>query len=697
MNRILFGAAYYDEYMPYDRLNEDVSMLKAAHMNTVRIAESTWATLEPHPGEFDFSHVDRVIDAMEDAGINVIVGTPTYAVPAWLTASHPDVLVRQHVGQRRYGPRQIMDIINDDFRVAAERVIRALVSHVADRKAVIGFQLDNETKYYDALNDDVQQAFIDDLRARFDNDLDRLNAAFGLNYWSNRINSWEEFPDLTETINGSLGGEFDRFRRSLVAQYLQWQADIVHEYARDDQFVTQNFDLDWRGHSFGVQPWADHFECAPTLDYAGIDIYHPTESKLTGREIAFGGDMTRSLKGGRNYLLLETEAQGQNGWLPYPGQLRLQAYSHLASGSNSVMYWHWHSIHNSFETYWKGVLSHDFQPNNVYREASRFGEEIERIGSSLINLSKKNHVAILVSNLSLSALNRFTIETGFPKPHPYEEGDSSGLVSYNDVVRWVYDALFSLNVEVDFLPADHLTAEPGYGERLASYDLVIAPALYCASDGLIDALREYVAGGGHLVATFKSFFTDEHSTVRPERQPYGLTDVFGLGYGEFTRPDSVGLDFSTSDSGSQSLSDVKAEAFMELLEPFENTEVIARYRHAAWGDYAAVTRNAYGHGWAEWIGTMSTPEVAKMLMAQAVHDAGLSDWTTEFADRIRVRCGRNDADNEITYLLNYSPETVSVELPISGRDLLDPERTSRHQGDLIQIAPWDLDIIETSD
>ena len=29
------------------------------------------------------------------------------------------------------------------------------------------------------------------------------------------------------------------------------------------------------------------------------------------------------------------------------GQLRQQAYSHLASGANSVMYWHWHSIHNT--------------------------------------------------------------------------------------------------------------------------------------------------------------------------------------------------------------------------------------------------------------------------------------------------------------------------------------------------------------
>ena len=86
MKEILFGAAYYDEYMPCERLAEDVRMMKKAGINTVRIAESTWSTCEPQEGVFDFSHVERVLDAMEEAGIHVIVGTPTYAVPTALAA-----------------------------------------------------------------------------------------------------------------------------------------------------------------------------------------------------------------------------------------------------------------------------------------------------------------------------------------------------------------------------------------------------------------------------------------------------------------------------------------------------------------------------------------------------------------------------------------------------------------------------------
>lgn len=67
----------------------------------------------------------------------------------------------------------------------------------------------------------------------------------------------------------------------------------------------------------------------------GGDIYHPSVRDLTGTEISFCGAIAYSIKKD-NYLILETEAQGMHGWLTYPGQLRLQAFSHLASDANSV-------------------------------------------------------------------------------------------------------------------------------------------------------------------------------------------------------------------------------------------------------------------------------------------------------------------------------------------------------------------------
>lgn len=695
MNHILFGAAYYDEYMPVDRLDKDVAMLKAAHMNVVRIAESTWSTMEPQPGVFDFSHIDRVIDAMEAAGIDVIIGTPTYAVPSWLTLAYPDILVRTHEGNRGYGARQIMDISNAAYRFHAERAIRALISHVAERKAVIGYQVDNETKHYDVVSHDVQRAFVKYLRTKFSGDLDAMNRAFGLDYWSNRIDAWEDVPDATDTINGSLAGAFDEFRRSLVTEFIGWQASIVREYAREDQFVTQNYDLEWRGHSFGVQPWADDFKTSEHLDYAGVDIYHPTESHLTGREIGFGGDLTRSFKDGRNYLLLETQAQGQNGWLPYPGQLRLQAYSHLASGSNSVMYWHWHSIHNSFETYWKGVLSHDFEPNPVYEEAGVFGGEVEHVGGRLVNLRKHNRVAIMVSQASLSALSRFTIPTGFPDPYPYSE-QQSGLTGYNDVLRWIYDRLFDMNIECDFV------TEEAPAERLAEYDVLIAPALYAVPEVTVQAVRAFVERGGRLIATFKSFVADEHVKVAIDRQPRGLTDVFGMHYNQFTLPegDRLALRGAWAEGlagagdagvGAGAAATGEANVFMELLEPADGAEVLATYARPEWSRYAAIVRNRFGQGSATWIGTMADETTLAALLADEMRAAGLWGWAQEAPATLRVRRGTNDAGEQVTYLLNYSGETVALAAPFDATDLLAdrPVKT----GETLEIGPWGVTIL----
>ena len=51
--QLYYGAAYYDEYMPVSRVEEDMRLMKEAGMNVIRIAESTWSTWEPRDGEFD--------------------------------------------------------------------------------------------------------------------------------------------------------------------------------------------------------------------------------------------------------------------------------------------------------------------------------------------------------------------------------------------------------------------------------------------------------------------------------------------------------------------------------------------------------------------------------------------------------------------------------------------------------------------
>ena len=676
MKELLYGAAYYDEYMPYDRLDKDVEMMKKAGINTVRIAESTWSTCEPQPGVFDFSHVERVMDAMEEAGINVIIGTPTYAVPTWMVKAHPDVLAETVKGRGIYGARQIMDITHPVYLFYAERVIRELLKRTAHRKCVIGFQLDNETKYYGTAGKNVQEQFVKYIREKFHDDLDALNYEFGLDYWSNRINAWEDFPDVRGTINGSLGAEFEKFQRTLVDKFLGWQADIVNEYRREDQFVTHNLDFEWRGYSYGIQPYVNHLHASQCLTIAGTDIYHPTQDDLTGVEIAFGGDLIRSLKQD-NYLVIETEAQGFPGWTPYKGQLRLQAYSHLASGANSVMYWHWHSIHNACETYWKGILSHDFQENATYREACIIGNEFARLGKHLVNLKKKNEVAVLVSNEALTALNWFRIQEQAP-------GADAKSIYYNDVMRWMYDTLYHMNVECDFIWPE--------SENLEQYKAIVVPALYAAPDELLIRLKQYVENGGTLIASFKTAFANENVKVSHQVQPHILSNCFGVHYDQFTFPKNVGLtgEVILKKTDQKGNAHPAANVFMELLVS-EGAEVLASYEHYNWKDYAAITRNHYGKGQAVYIGCMTDEETLKSVYKAVLPEADVE--IPEYHYPIIVRKGLNDLGKTVCYFLNYSG--MELEMPYdykNGIELL--ENTAVETGTALQMPAWGVKIVE---
>ncbi|MEH7545804.1 beta-galactosidase [Neobacillus vireti] len=664
MDKILYGVAYYDEYMPYERLEEDIRMMKEAGINFVRIAESTWSTHEPQNGVFDFTSVDRVLDAMHKADIKVIVGTPTYAVPTWLVKQHPDVLAVTKNGPGKYGARQIMDITNPVYLFHAERIIRKLINHVKDHPAVIGYQVDNETKHYRTAGDNVQFQFVKYLKEKFST-IEELNKAYGLSYWSNRINSWEDTPSMVGTINGSLGSEFSKFQRKLVTDFLAWQVGIVKEYSQPHQFVTHNFDFEWRGHSFGIQPDVDHYEASKAMDITGIDVYHPSQSQLTGAEISYCGDIARSTKNA-NYFVLETEAQAFKNWTPYPGQLRLQAYSHLASGADMVAYWHWHSIHNSAETYWKGLLSHDFKPNPVYNEAKVIGAEFQELSDHLVHLKKQNKVAFIISNESYTSMNWF----------PFSDNKN-----YNDVFRRLYDELYKLNIECDVI-------NPTF-TNLQEYDLLIVPSLYTVNDKFLHQLNDFVHQGGHVLYTFKSGFTNENVQVRTITQPGIISEACGVEYSLFVEPGLTGLKGFLLEIDS---SEGPVQEWMELLTP-STADVLAYYDHPHWGQYAGITHNSYGKGTATYIGFFPSEAVVKSVIEFVISKIP-SIEKENLGFPIITKAGKNQFGKNIRYYFNYSDNAETIRYTYSsGRELLCKKEVQT--GDTLEIKPWDVVIIES--
>jgi beta-galactosidase len=659
---ILYGASYYWEYMPQERLERDFELMEKAGLSFIRVGESSWGVLEPSDGRFDFDWLGRVLDRARKAGIQVIVGTPTYSIPAWLYKKHPEIQVKP-AGQPRYtyGLRQMTDLTHPVYRKYAERVIRKLVERFRDHPAVIGYQLDNETHPSGTADAHVQAAFRERMRRLFVTP-EALNKAWGLNYWGQRINSFDEVPPREGALNPGYKLEWERFQQSVATDFIAWQAKIVRGLKRPAQFITHDF-------CGGLPTDVRQFDIARAVDVPAVNVYFGLQDDMTGEEIAWSGDINRSFKRS-NYLVTETTAQ-TTGWNstaqfpPYDGQLRLAAYANILSGANLVAYWHWHSLHYGQETYWKGVLGHDLEPGRVYGEVARIAGELRRIGPALANLRKSNRVAILYSLDSLHGLDVM----------PFD-----GRVGYMSVLGQLYRTLYGLNVETDFVhPED---------PRFEDYDLVIVPALYIADDALLLRIADYVKGGGHVLMTFKSGFCDRDSTVRPVTAPGPLREACGFSYREFTNlkiPLKLrGDPFKAGRANSVSV-------WAEYLEP-ETCRPLAVYDHPVFGDFPAVTRNEFGKGVLTYEGTFLSDELQDRLVADCLAVAGIPAEDAGLPPGIKAKHARLADGAAVHAYFNFSASRREfVYGRAGGRDLLTGAPVEP-KGRLV-LAPWDCVIV----
>ncbi|MBO4456742.1 MAG: beta-galactosidase [Butyrivibrio sp.] len=678
MESTFFGASYYDEYMPCDRIDTDFKLMKDAGMNVIRIAESTWSTWEPSDNVFDFTHLHRVLDSAAKYGISVIVGTPTYAIPSWLEKKYPDIMPLTPDGQAIYGRRQIHDITNPHFLFHAERIIRKIMEEVAENPQVIGYQIDNETRSGDAYSPSNHKLFIEEMKKKYP-DIKEFNREFGLDYWSNRINSWDDMPNVRGTINGSLSAAYKAFLRDRITVYQKWQADIINEYKRDDQFITHNYDYSWIGYSHGLQPLVNQRSAAEAVDLIGVDIYHRTQDNFDGSTISFGGSIGRSLKK-NNYVVLETQSQGRLDWLTYPGQLRQAYYSHLANGANGVMYWNWHSIHNACESYWKGILSHDLIPGETYKELASARLEELKFDEHLKDLKKDCPIAIIADNRSLTGLDEFPIDD-ISDEEAKQDDWSPKKLDYNHILRWMYDACYKLNLETDIVYKEDLLQEDAK-KFVSKHPILLVPALYSATEKLIDSLRRYVEAGGNLVIGFKSLVSDEEIKIYHDALPYHMTDMIGGTYDQFTRPVDTKIEINGKE--------YDTSHWIELIRPAsEGEEIWGKYVNPYWGRYAGILHKEHASsGSTTYIGCYMESEGLTAIIKKIVAKAGIS--MPEYTFPIILKSGVNPLGEKVRYYFNYSGKPESFVLAESGTELISGAECSA--GSKIDIEPWGVKI-----
>jgi beta-galactosidase len=662
----LLGAAYYPEYMPVQRVDADIILMKKAGINTVRMGESSWALFEPADGRFDFLWLDSIVNKMYAAGIHVIIGTPTYSIPAWMALKHPSVLAKHKWGgQFDYGGRCTHDITNPVYLYYARRIVKKIVAHYASHPAVIGFQIDNESKtnflgnqkYYEELKVFVKKKF---------KTTQQLNKLWGLNYWGQTVNNWGELPSVKGTVFNGYKLALEEFNHLTITNFLKWQAGIVKKYKRAQQFITHNFDL-FEG---GPHPAVRQDSIASFLDYAGTDIYHGWQNDFTGAEIACGGDYTRCLKR-KQYLVIETNAQtttinpkGQQP--PFDGQLRLALYAHIAAGAAMVGYWHWHSTHAGAEIYWKGILSHDLKPNRAYEEIKAISAELKPIEALLINLQIKNRVALFYSHASKLAI---------------ENEPSLANSDYQNEFVQLHKCLYEMNIGTDIITV---------ADSLEKYDVVVVPALYVAPQHLLKKLIAYAQKGGHIIFTPKSGYADENALVRNLTQPALIANAAGVYYQEFAslqQPEQLVSNIAAFDSS------VKGCKRAELLVA-DSGLVLYRYTNSLLKNYAAAVTNFYGSGSITYIGTQLNNAAFKKLYISL---GQRYQWPIETTCKaisfpVIIKKAYQPSGHTVHFMFNFSgdEQTVADSL-IKGKSLFSNQDIGI--GMPIKLPPWGVQII----
>ena len=139
-------------------LTEDVRLMKeAGYLRSYAWANQPGAC-SSRGGEFEFEWMDRILDGLHEAGINVDPGYTNLFDTGLVMAQTSGGSVDYEEGRKaNYGIRQNMDITNPTFLFYAERIIRKMMEHYATHPAIIGYQVDNETTSYGVNNDDFSQ------------------------------------------------------------------------------------------------------------------------------------------------------------------------------------------------------------------------------------------------------------------------------------------------------------------------------------------------------------------------------------------------------------------------------------------------------------------------------------------------------------------------------------------------------------
>ncbi len=504
-SHLAYGGDYNPEQWPESVWPEDARLMQEAGVNLVSVGIFAWSRIQPTPRTWDFAWLDRVMNLLHARGVRVCLATATASPPPWMARLYPDSLPVTADGVTLHlGARQQFSPSSPDYRRHAAELVRRLAKRYARHPALAAWHVGNEFACHmnECHGAHSVRAFRVWLKNKYKT-LAALHAAWGCAFWSQLYGDWDEIhtPRRAPYVsNPAQQLDFKRFTHEAFLDLYRMERDILRKLTPEVPVTTNLMAF--------FKP-LDYHAWAKEMDFTAWDSYPDPTLPDEGRHwAAVGHDLTRSLKPGLPFILMESATSAVN-WRPFnrpkpPGLMRLQSLQAVARGADGVMFFQWRASLSGAEKYHSAMVSHiDPERCRIHAAVRQVGAELRRL-APVTGSVVRARVAIAMDWHAWWALEL--------EARPVR-------IDYMATLHAVHRAFYERNIAVDFV---HPEAD------LSGYALVVAPVLYLLTQKGADNLAAFAAAGGTLAATYATGVVDEDERVVPGGYPARLRDTLGL-------------------------------------------------------------------------------------------------------------------------------------------------------------------------